>query len=455
MNPNTQGPVVLRAGAPRGDAAADAMPPEADTRQTVRLGLWVLVVGFALFVLWAALAPLDEGVVAPATVSTETRRQAIQHQQGGVIRRVAVLEGQPVKAGDLLVELEEAASRAGFESVRQNYLAQRASESRLLAELAGDARIRFHEDLVREADAVSMQLMAAQERLFQARRSALTAEIAAAEESVAGLRSQIVGLQEVIASRRAQRELLMRQLEGVRAMAAEGYAPRNQVLQLEQQVAELQGSMADAEAQLQRTRNAIAEAQLRITQRREEAVKEVSAQLADVRREVQANQERLVATGAELARTQIVAPIDGQVVGLAVSGVGGVVSAGQRIMEIVPQRATLLLDARVPTHVIDRVRAGDATEVRFSGFVDAPTLVVHGRVLSLSGDAISEQVGGMVNSYYLARVELTPEGQQALGGRAMHPGMPAEVLVKTGERSLLTYLLHPLTKRIAAAMKEE
>ncbi len=436
-------------------APEDAAQAPTDTMQPIRLGLWVLVGGFLLFLVWAALAPLGEGVVAHAKVSTEVRRLTIQHMQGGVIAKVFVLEGQQVKAGDVLVELDQATTRAGFEAVRQNYVAQRASESQLLAELSGASSIRFHEDLKGASDEVAAQLMAAQQQLFAARRAALAAERAAADEQIAGLRGQIAGLQQVLDNRRARRDFQATQLEGIRALAADGYAPRNQLLQFEEQATELTGSIADTQAQIQRSRNAIAEIDMRVAQRQQELLKEASSRLAEVRREVQANQERLLAARAELGRTRITSPADGQVVGLAVSGAGGVVGSGQRLMDIVPHQATLLLEAQVPPTVIDRVRAGDLAEVRFSSFANAPTLVVEGKVASLSGDAVTEQAGAVVNTYYLGRVEITPAGLKALGDRTLQPGMPAEVLIKTGERSLLTYLMHPLTKRIAAAMKEE
>ena len=196
-------------------------------------------------------------------------------------------------------------------------------------------------------------------------------------------------------------------------------------------------------------------ARLRIAQRQQEYLKEVSSQLAEVRREVQANQERLAAVTAELERTQIKAPVAGQVIGLAITGPGGVVTQGQKLMEILPRGESLLLDAKVPPQVIDRIKVGDTTEVRFAGFANSPQLVVHGKLVSLSGDALTEAYGAAVHNYYLARVEITPDGLKALGNRVMQPGMTAEVLIKTGERSFLTYLLHPLTKRMAASMKEE
>ncbi|MBK8866499.1 MAG: HlyD family type I secretion periplasmic adaptor subunit, partial [Betaproteobacteria bacterium] len=316
--------------------------------------------------------------------------------------------------------------------------------------------IDFHADLQRADDAVAQQLMAVQRQLMAARQAALRAEMAAGQQSAAGFESQASGLEQMLVSRRQQAEIQTRQLSNVRQLAAEGYAPRNQALQLEQQQAELLTATTDLQTNIRRARSAAAEVQLRLAQRQQEYLREVSGQLAEVRKEVQANQERLVAVTAELDRMVITSPVDGQVVALALAQAGGgVVTPGQKLMDIVPEGETLLLDAKVPPQVIDRIQAGENAEVRFSSFADSPTLVVHGRLVSLAGDALTEQVGAAVQTYYLARVEITPEGMKALGGRNLQPGMPAEVLIKTGERSLLTYMLHPLTKRVAAAMTEE
>lgn len=443
-------------GQPSSDVTdAQEIAKRSDTRSVMRLGFWVLGVGFGLFLAWAAFAPLDEGVVAPATVSIETRRKAVQHMSGGVVKAVMVREGTQVKQGDPLVELEDSATRAAQEAVRQNYLAQRATESRLLAEASGAKAIAFHADVRNSKDPQAAQHMQVQQQLFMARRAAQAAEIAAANQAIAGLESQLAGAQQVLESRRAQAALQAQQLANVQQLAADGYAPRNQALQLEQVQADLRAQISDLQTSMQRLRSSAAETRLRIAQREQEFIKEVSGQLAELQREVDANQERLTAINAELARTQIRAPVDGQVLGLAVNGTGAVVTPGQRLMDIVPQGETLLLDAHVPQNVIDRVKLGDQVEVRFSAFANAPQLVVHGRLVSLSADAVSEQQGGVIATYFLGRVELTPEGRKALGNRQLQPGMTAEVLIKTGERSLLTYLLHPLTKRIATAMTEE
>lgn len=444
--------------APKGGPAADvqdALPT--DTKKPIRLGFWVLIVGFGLFLLWAAFAPLDEGVATTATVAIETRRKTIQHLTGGVVKNVPVNEGDQVKAGDVLVELEDATTRANYESIRQNYMAQRAAESRLLAEQVERPAIEFHPDLVAAAakDPLVRQHITTQNRLFQARRAALQAELSGIGELIQGYEAQIAGQNALLEGKKAQAGFQAEQLKNVSELAREGYAPRNQALQLEQAQAELRGSIADLQATILRSRQAIAEARTRMAQRRQEYHKEEGAQLADVRREVQSGQDKLRAVSEELGRVQIKSPVDGQVVGLAVSSSGGVVTPGQKLMDVVPKGETLLVDARIPPHVIDRVSAGDSAQVRFSGFANTPQLVLPGKVLSISGDAVAEQQGGTTITYYLGRVEVTPEGFKLLGNRTMQPGMPAEVLIETGERSLLTYLMHPLTKRIAASMKEE
>jgi protease secretion system membrane fusion protein len=354
------------------------------------------------------------------------------------------------------VELDEGLSKANFESIRQNYMGQRASESRLLAEQSGAERINFHRDLLKAAsDPLVMQHMQSQNLLFQSRRSALQAEMQAGEENLGGLKAQFESMTQMLENRKNQATLQEQQIKSIKELAADGYAPKNQVLQLEQAQSELRSVMADLQGNLNRIQRSMAEVHQRLAQRKQEYLKEVSQQLADVRREVQSGQDKLKAVGEELARTQVKSPVDGQVVGMQVSSVGGVVTPGQRLMDVVPNGEALLLDAKIPPHIIDKVFMGEGVEVRFSTFANSPGLVLDAKLLSVSKDVISEQTPMGVQSYYLARAAITEDGMKSLGKRVLQPGMPAEVLIKTGERSLLTYLLHPLTKRLAASMKEE
>jgi len=426
-----------------------------DTRATIRNGFLAIVIGFGGFLLWAAYAPLDEGVPAPATVTIDTKRKPIQHPSGGTIERVLVKEGARVKAGDVLAVLNDATARASYEQVHHNYLALRAVEGRAMTELSGADHIGFHPDFTSAAtDPAAAQHVATQTQLFEARRNALRSDLAAIGENIAGLEAQLKGIERSLESRQMQSAKQSELLKSISDLASEGYAPRNQALQLEQGQAELRAVMADLEGNRQRLKRNVEEMKMRMQQRREEYRRDASAQLADSRRELQGLRERTTALGAELRKVQLKAPVDGQVIGLTITN-GSVVSAGQKLMDVVPAEEGVLLEARIPTHVIDRVKPNDPTNVRFSAFARSPQLVVDGVVKTISGDVLTEQTPAGMMSYYLARVELTPEGIKQLGERNLQPGMQAEVLIKTGERSLLTYLLHPLTKRIAASLKEE
>lgn len=453
----SQGKLTSLSGADITDVKASSpLGDHSDTDKPIQLGFWVLVIGFGGFLLWSAIAPLDEGVSAQASVAIETKRKTIQHLNGGVIRQVLVHEGQLVKAGDVLVELDPGVTKANFESIRQNYMGQRAAESRLLAEQQGLNQINFHQDLLdAKEDPFVEQHMQSQKLLFLSRRAALSAELQAADENYAGLKAQFESVTQMLQNRNAQANLQSQQIDSLKELSQAGYAPRNQLLQIEQSQSELRSTMADLQGNLNRLQRSMAEVEQRKLQRKGEYMKEVSQQLADVRREVEANQQKLKAITEELDRTQIKTPVDGQIVGLSLSSVGGVVSPGQRLMDVVPVGEALLIDAKIPPHIIDKVKTGQKVEVRFSTFANSPQLVLDATLLTLSSDVIVEQTPMGAQSYYLARVQISPEGIKSLGKRVIQPGMPAEVLIKTGERTMLTYLLHPLTKRIAASMKEE
>ena len=429
-----------------------------DTRGPIRLGFWVLLIGFGAFLLWAGFAPLDEGVPAMGMVAIDTKRKAVQHLSGGIVREVHVREGQHVKAGELLISLNDANARAAFESTRQQYFMTRATEGRLIAEKGGLPGVVVHPDLRNAQNETLVQVhLKNQQSLLQSRRSAHEAELSAIVQSVEGLRAQQKGYQEQLAQRRLQQKLLQDELLNVGPLVDEGYVPRSRRWELERSIAESAGVIADLNANIIRASRSIQEAEQRSLQRRQEYMKEVEAQLAEVMRTVDADAQKFAALKAELERTEIRSPVDGQVIGLSVQTVGGVVQPGQKLMDIVPGDESLLLEIKIAPHLIDKVREGLPADIRFSAFAHSPQLMIEGKIQSISHDLLTEaQPTAAGNpSYYLARVVVTPAGMKKLGDRQMQAGMPAEIVIKTGERSLLTYLLHPLMKRISASMKEE
>lgn len=431
-------------------------PSTADTGRAARIGLWALGLGFGGFLLWAGLAPLDEGVPSQGTVMIDTKRKTVQHLSGGIIHKVAVHEGQTVKEGDTLIELDSATARANYESVRQRYLSLRAMQGRLAAEQLDKDVITFHPDLVEARSDPLIQIqMQTQSQLLLTRRSSLRATLQAIEESIQSQQGMLTTYDGMLNQRRNQLALVQEELKNTRSLVAEGYAPRNRQLELERQVADVNTSIVELTGSTLRAQRAIAELRQQAQVRRQEYRKEVETDLATVLREVQSDAEKLSAVRNDLERTEIRSPATGQVIGLAVQTVGGVIQPGQKLMDIVPEDEPLLLEARIDPHFIDRVHAGLKTDVRFNAFAHSPQLVVEGEVISLSNDLLTEQVGGGVVAYYLARIKVTPEGIKKLGARRLQPGMQAEVVIKTGERSMLTYLINPLTKRLAASMKEE
>ena len=421
-----------------------------------RTGLWVLVAGLAVFFVWAATAPLDEGVPTQATVAIDTKRKAVQHLQGGLLREVLVREGDEVKQGQVLARLDDAATRANFEAVRQRYLALRAMEARLLTEQLGRDRIDFGPELRQAAaDPLIARHLTTQEQLFSTRKAALRADLQAIEESIRGQEAAINAYSGMLESRTVQRRVAQQQLDNISGLVKEGYAPRNQQLDLERQVAEIATALTDLQGNMARARQSIAELRQRALSRQQDYRKETDGQLAEVAREVQSDEGRYRALGDELERTVIKSPATGQVVGLQFQTVGGVIPPGQKLMDIVPEKDALLLEAKIPPHLIDAVHPGLPTDVRFSAFAHSPQLVVEGKVLSVSADLLAEQTPQGMMSYFLARVQITPEGMKGLGKHQIQPGMPAEVIIRTGERTVLTYLLHPLTRRVASSMKEQ
>ena len=453
--PEGKSPAMMH-GTTSGELNATDIELQTDTRPTIFLGLVTILLGFGSFLLWAAYAPLDEGVPSQAMVTIDTKRKTIQHLTGGNIAHVAVREGQYVKTGDLLVELSVGSTRANYESVLQNYMAQRAAESRLAAELQNESVIKFHSDLIAaSSDPLVKQHIDTQTQIFEARKNAFRSEMKAIEELILGKEAELVGIKQQQENRKIQSSKQAERLKSFGDLAKDGFVARSQILQLEEEKAELSSVLAELESTRIRTENTINELKSRKSQRQQEFLKDSGLQLADVKREVLAGRERLNALKDELARVNITAPVDGQVVGLTLSSAGGIVSPGQRIMDIVPIDEAVLLETKLPVNVTDRIRVGDSVAVRFSTFAHSPQLVVDGVLLSVSGDVVTESTNLGNVSFYLGRVQLTKEGVRQLGNRSLKPGMAAEVLIKTGERSLLTYLMGPLSKRISAAMREE
>ena len=358
-------PPVPSASSPLGETGA-GQHPSPDLGHAGRVGLWALGIGFGGFLLWAALAPLDEGVPSQGHVAIDTKRKSVQHLSGGIIKEVLVGEGDQVKEGQLLIKLDDAAAKANFEAIRQRYLGLRAMQGRLLAEQANQSAIVFHPDLVAAAgDPLIKQQMMNQEQLLRSRKAALQADLQSIQESIQGQQGLTAAYEGMMVSRRNQFALLNEELTHTRGLVKDGYVPRNRQLELERQVAESSTSMAELQGNTIRSRSAMAELRQRSIVRQQEYRKEVETQLADVTREVLSDAGKFIALQDDLTRTEIRSPAAGQVVALAAQTVGGVIGPGQKVLDVVPANESLLLETRVLPQLIDSVHAGMPVDVRF------------------------------------------------------------------------------------------
>ena len=424
-----------------------------DTRYS-RLGWLLMLGGFLGFLGWAALAPLDKGVAVSGKVMVSGHRKVVQHPSGGIVERIDVRDGDKVEAGQVLIRLKETPLLGQAQSLRSQFYGSLASEARLNAERDGAQGVSFATELTAlatEPEVASNLVL--QRQLFDSRRQALLLDQQGIDEIIAGAEAQLRGVRDSQANKVLQRTALTEQLQGLRELAREGYIPRNRLLDTERVYAQILGSISEDYGRIGQLQRQVLEMRLKIRQLAEEYQKEVRTQLADTRIRTEDLRNRLASAEFELANSQLRAPVAGIVVGLDVFTEGGVIKPGQALMEIVPQGEPLLVEARVPVELADKVHAGLPVELMFSAFSQSTTPRVAGEVMLVSAD---RQVDERTDEpYYTLRAQVSEQGMAQLAGLQIRPGMPVEAFVRTGERSMLNYLFKPLLDRTHMALVEE
>ncbi len=427
-----------------------------DAKAYARLGWIIVLAGVLGFVLWAVFAPLDKGVPVSGTVATESSRKTVQYQPGGIVQDILVKDGDQVKAGQTLVRMNNVTVKSALEISVVQYIAARATEARLMAELTGQTSIKLPATLEKyKDDPRTRDNMLLQQQLFTSRQSALRSELGGVEESIAGLEFQVKGLQDSLAAKKEQQVLLKEQLDNTRDLSKDGYIARNRMLELERTYSQINGAISEDIGNIGHYKRQIVELNLRKSQRSQEYQRDVRTQLADVQKEADALQSRLAQQDFELANADVKAPVDGVVVGSAVFTRGGVVGAGQKMMEIVPTEDALVVEGQLPVNLIDKVHPGLPVELIFAAFNSNKTPHIPGQVIQVGADrAIDEHTG---TPYYKVRARVSKEGLALMDKKKMDvvPGMPVEMFVKTGERTMMSYLLKPVFDRSKSSMTEE
>lgn len=435
-------------------AVGDSNVLQLDDTRYARLGWLLMLGGFLGFLGWAALAPLDKGVAVSGKVMVSGHRKVVQHPSGGIVERIDVRDGDKVVAGQVLIRLKETPLLGQAQSLRSQFYGSLASEARLNAERDGVASVSFPTELTALASEREVASnLALQRQLFDSRRQALLLDQQGIDESIAGAEAQLRGVRDSQASKVLQRTALTEQLLGLRELAREGYIPRNRLLESERVYAQVLGSISEDYGRIGQLQRQVLEMRLKIRQLAEEYQKEVRTQLADTRVRTEDLRNRLASAEFELANSQLRAPVAGIVVGLDVFTEGGVIKPGQALMEIVPQGEPLLVEARVPVELADKVHAGLPVELMFTAFSQSTTPRVAGEVMLVSAD---RQVDERTDEpFYTLRAQVTEAGMAQLAGLQIRPGMPVEAFVRTGERSMLNYLFKPLLDRTHMALVEE
>lgn len=418
------------------------------------VGMATIVLFFGGFGAWSATAPLTSAAVAPGQIIVQGNRKRVEHLEGGIVKEILHRDGDFVEAGEPVVRLDDTRARATYDLLQGQYRAALALEARLVAERDGADRIDFPPDLMEVArqDPKVAQIVVAQNNIFEARRSTLEGQIKILQQRIAQAREEIAGLEAQEKSEARQLALIDEELVDVEQLVEKGLQRKPHLLALKRTKAAIEGSRGEHLAEIARARQKIGEATLAILDLKNQKLNAVVDGLREAQERIADLTERVRAAEDILVRTTIRAPQSGVIVGSKVHTVGGVIEPGLPLMEIVPQNDKLIVETKVRPEDIDSVHTGLPAHVRLSGLNRRTTPSIDGEVVYVSADRLSDPETGI--GYFRADVEVEAASVEALG-ITLTPGMPAQVLIVTGERTAFDYLISPLADRFASAFKEE
>ena len=417
------------------------------------VGLLIIVLCFGLFGSWAALAPLERAAFAAGTVKVASNKKTVQHLEGGTVKRILVQDGEAVEAGDLLVELDSSQLVAQFDVYTHQLMQARIIAKRLLAEQQQKLVIDVGSIALPKGDKRTQVMLANQQDLLIARTTAMSGRVNVLQQRIRQLESNRSGLIEQNNTTSMLLASYKTDLNDQNELLKEGYAQISRVRDLERNISTLNGDVAKVNSSINALDMQVNETKLNITQLRKDRTAEVAQQLAETDMAINELQEKNSILAEKISRTLILAPVTGNVLNMTLHTVGGVVAQGRPILDIVPYQDRLIVEAQIAINDIDSVAVGSTADIRFSVFNEVKSTVIEGRIEYISADRLVSENGGF--PYYLARLEVTDKGMIALEGHTLIPGMPAEVLINTGTRTLLQYLLQPALEAYSRSFIEE
>lgn len=434
--------------------AGDAASLRDGISRPIRVAFALSLIYFVGFGTWGAIAPIAGGSVAPGVISPDGSRKTVQHLEGGIIGKLLVRDGDEVQAGQSILVLENIQPKATHDMLASQYRTLLATLLRLEAEQAGSAIFdippEFQGDL---RDARAALVVKAQSVLFSARRDSHLARKRVLAQRIEQLEEQIKGYEAQAGSASRQLALITEELTGKEELQRKQIIAKPEILRLQRMQAEIDGRRGEYMASIARARQQIGETQLEVLTLDAERADQIASQLVEVRAEVASVRERLSASEDILKRTVVKAPVSGTVVNMQFTTEGGIVRQGEAILDIVPSEDALLIDARVPVVDIDVVHEGLTAQIHLSAFSNRGLPRIKGIVRSVSADRIVDEQAGQ--AYYLARVEVDREQLRRIDPQLeLVPGMPAEVLIVTRERTMFQYLFEPLLDAFRRSFRE-
>lgn len=420
------------------------------TRGPRWLGYATIAVLALAFAGWSWVAPLASASIALGVVSPDGSRKSVDHLEGGIVRAIHVREGDAVLAGDPLIVLDDVearANRAGL-AERRRYLA--AAAARLSAERDRATEIAFPADLV--ADPASAEVVAAQQALFRDRRASVEGQRNILHRRIAQLAEQNLGLEAVIAAREEQAALIAEETATVQTLLDRGLEHASRILALRRAAAEIEVEIAGNRARIAENHEKIGETELSLLTLDAQVQERATGELADILRQLSEVDSRIPLLDDILSRTVVRAPISGVVMNVAPRSPQEVVKPGQTLLEIVPQDMPMIIDARIRPTDIDRIEPGMRARVVLTAYRQRNLPQIHGVLRSVSADRLIEDRTG--EPYFLAKVEVDESDLERVAGLRLMPGMPAEVYILDGERTLVSYLVEPLVQSLDRSFRE-
>ena len=438
-------------------AAPPTVPanPLARARELVLAGtalVGIFVIGFGT---WSAMAPLESAAIAMGSVVSESSRKTVQHLEGGIIREIRVHDGDAVRAGQILVRLEDTKARTTLETLEGQLWDAKAREARLVSERDGADQIAFPPELVPDDAAPTLAAaLSGQQKIFETRRMLQDSKIAAIHERINQVNAEIGGHEAEVVGLHKRTVLLQEEIAGIRELVSKGLERKPRLLQLERDMAEMEGKIGDTTAQIARAKQSIAEAEVDILSLRNDRQKEIADELRETQKKRHELQEQALAAADVLARTEVKAPESGVVTDLHVHTPGGVVAAGEVLLDLVPDADRLVVEAQVRPEDIDRVHEGLAAQVRLLPYKQRRTPPIDATVIYVSADRLVDKHTNL--PYYAAKLRVDEAALAALGDDVkMVPGMPSEAMIKTGVSTVAIYALSPILDSFHRAFREK